>query len=109
MAHSHWEGGPVCRFPTKKACEDNYANWQAAQQVVLAHRVVREGRAAAFRRDKSVFGQLVMVIAGDKETITAGDGEESQNAFTRRVLAMLDRYRAENPLTVTQEAQDASS
>ena len=95
--HTHWEGGPVCKFATKKACDDNYANWQAAQQVTLAHRVVREGRARMFRGDKSVFAQLIRVITGDQQTITAGDGEESQAAFTRRVLAMLERYREEHP------------
>ena len=97
MSHTHWEGGPTCSFSTKKACDDNFANWQAAQQVALAQRVVREGRAGHFRKGNDVFSQLVQVINGDKQTITAGDGEESQNAFTRRILAMLERYREENP------------
>jgi len=92
------EGRPVLVHDTKltaKVCNDQYADWQAAQHVALAHRVVREGRAGMYRHDKDVFGQLVQVINGDKATITAGDGEESQNAFTRRVLAMLERYRDE--------------
>lgn len=88
---------PECTFPTKKACDNHFANWQAAQQVSLAHAVIRAGRQAAFRRDDTVFGQLVRVILGDKETITAGDGEASRAAFTRRVLAMLERYREEHP------------
>jgi hypothetical protein len=28
MAHSHWEGGPVCRFRTKKEC-DEFLRWDA--------------------------------------------------------------------------------
>lgn len=103
MAHSHIPGA-VCDIPTKKECDAAYADWQAAQQVALAARVVRAGRAGEYRRDVSVFGQLVQCLAGTKETITAGDGEESRQAFTKRVLAMLDRYRSEHPGGIAQEA-----
>lgn len=95
--HSHWEGGPPCDLPTKKACDDRHADWQAAQQVALAARIAREGRAQAFRKDRGVFAQLVLVMAGEQPTILNGDGNESENPFTRRLLAMVERYRAETP------------
>ena len=102
MSHKHYPkdlpgyaAAPTCSFRTKAECDDYFADYQAAQQVALAALVVEQGRAQMFRRDNTVFGQLVQVLAGDKDTITAGDGEESRASFTKRVLAMLVRYQQE--------------
>jgi hypothetical protein len=95
VSHTHWEGGPVCRFRTKRECEDAYADWQADQQVLLAARVVDMGRAGFHKKSSDVFGQLVLVLAGQKETITNSEGVESSAPFTRRVLAALRRYRSQ--------------
>lgn len=103
--HKHWpeddpffEQAPYCDLSTKKACEERFADWQAMQQVILAHNVVARAQGAPVRRDgNSVFDQLVLVIAGQRATITNGDGVQSEAAFTRRILAALERYRAEGP------------
>lgn len=92
MSHTHWDGGPACRFKTKRECEENFANWQADQQVALAAKVAQRPEAVrAYRKAKDVFGQLVLVMLGEQSTI---DGEAP---FTRRVRAALDRYRASTP------------
>jgi hypothetical protein len=98
--HTHWpeEAALACRFRTKKECDENYANWQAEQQVLLAEAVVRGDHGLSWKRHKqgnSVFDQLVLVIAGERPTITNGDGVESQAPFTRRVLAALARRKKE--------------
>jgi hypothetical protein len=46
-----------------------------------------------YRKDNGVFAQLVLVLAGERETITNGDGVESMTPFTKRILRMLDLYR----------------
>lgn len=93
-SHTHREGGKPCPL-TRKACDERYAEWQADQQVWLAHRIVQKGDGPRFRKDTTVFGQLVQVMAGERQTITNADGVEAQSAFTQRVLRALDRWRAE--------------
>lgn len=89
MSHEHVPGRP-CRFGTLKACDAAYAAFQARSQVELARRVVASGRAGPFRRDMTIFGQLVQVVAGDRETITNEDGLPSRQPFTRRLMAAVD-------------------
>jgi hypothetical protein len=91
VSHKHQDGGPVCTARTKRDCDDRYANWQAAQQVLLAARVVAQGPVALrrFRGEDGVFAQLVNVLAGDRSTI---DGEAP---FTRRLRAALAEYQSQ--------------
>lgn len=83
--HSHWVGGPPCDLPTKKACEDRFADWQAMQHVLLAYRVVVEGRQANFHKDKGQFAQLVQLIAGEREDIVNDDGNPSATPWVQRL------------------------
>jgi hypothetical protein len=113
MAHKHWKGehpvygeAPTCHFGTKKDCDNAFADWQAAQQVRLAARIVEEGRAQTYRRDETVFGQLVQCVAGTRQTITNDEGNPSQTPFTKRIVAMLETYRREHPAH-TQEVNHA--
>lgn len=92
-SHVHLEGGLTCAYPTKRECDDAYADWQADQQVLLAARIVAGGRGERFRKDSTAFGQLVQVLDGRRETITNGDGVEASAPFTRRLLAALERHR----------------
>jgi hypothetical protein len=92
--HQHWpsdhpavEQAPWCTFPTKKLCEDNFANWQADHQVELAERVVREGRAKQYRRVTDLFSQVVRVVNGDQPEIVGG------SAWARRLQAALERRK----------------
>lgn len=94
MSHTHHEGGPVCDLPTKKACEERFATWQAMQQVVLAFRIVVEGRAGAFHKDKGQFAQLVQYIAGEREDIINDDGNPSQAPWVLRLRAAIERVKA---------------
>ena len=87
MSHTHIEGGPVCKYKTKKECEAVYADWQANSQVDLADLIVRRGNADRYRRDNTVFGQLVQVRAGMREDI---DGKAS---FTERIRQAVARRR----------------
>lgn len=96
-SHHHVEGISCTGSLTTKQCDEAYTDWQAAQSVELAARVVREGRAGAFRGEASVFAQTVLVLAGLRETVTNGDGVETEAPFARRVLAMIERYRREHP------------
>lgn len=32
-SHSHWPGGPTCRFPTKKECDEFYRAWKKQQKL----------------------------------------------------------------------------
>lgn len=91
MPHYHWpdKKGPLCRFKTKRECDQAYADWQAERWVYLAKSIVKKGHTGAFAKDDTVFGQLVRVVAGDKETITNDRGVESDSPFARRVLAAL--------------------
>ena len=91
--HTHWDGGPVCPFPTKKQCEDEYANWQADSQVALAQRVVDQGRTKQYSGDKTQFAQLVRVVAGTQEAIMNDEGNPSQSAWARRLAAAISRSR----------------
>jgi hypothetical protein len=97
VSHVHREGGPTCDLPTRKACDERYADWQAAQQVRLAALIVARGDAKNFRKDSSVFGQLVQVMGGLRETITNQDGLPSEAPFTRRVMRMLEVYHSQAP------------
>lgn len=89
MSHTHRQGGPTCRFPTKKACEDWVDDVAAARQVLLAERIVAEGRVGPFRKSKDVFGQLVLVVAGEKPDITNKEGNPGEASFTRRLRRVL--------------------
>ena len=87
MPHQHWAdgGGPVCRFKTKRECDEAYADWQADQQVLLAEWVVSTTSADA-KRGSTEFDRLVAAVRSGG-TI---DGEAS---FTRRLAAALERRR----------------
>jgi hypothetical protein len=90
MPHTHWDGGPVCTFHTKKACDEAYADAQADSQVALALRIIAKGDASRFK-DTTVFSQLVQVLDGTRETITNKDGVEAAASFTKRLLAAVER------------------
>lgn len=92
--HTHWEGGPVCDLPTKKACDDRKADWDAMQQVILAYNVVVRGDSARYRREKSVLGQLVRYITGEQEDIMNDDGNPSQAPGVLRLRAAIERVKA---------------
>lgn len=93
MSHSH-RPNTVCSAKSKKACDEKHANWQADQQVILALKVVAQGRSASYKKDDTVFGQLVRVLAGEKPGITNGEGNEASAPFTKRLLASVERYNA---------------
>jgi hypothetical protein len=91
MEHTHGLRDIVCDLSTKKACEDRYSDWQAMQQVLLAYRVALRGDAPRYRKESSVFAQLVGYIAGDRESLDNKDGTASAAPFTKRILAAIDR------------------
>lgn len=92
MAHKHWpKDHPQYRFaPTcnlmKKDCDELYVEAQAREQVALAARIVREGRGPRWRKDQTVFGQLIAMLQGERDTISNADGNESEAPFTRRLV-----------------------
>jgi hypothetical protein len=97
MPHTHWpdKKGPVCKFRTKKECDEAYVNWQAHEQVRLAASVVAQGGAKAHSKSKAVFSQVVQMLAGERVTIQNDDGTPSGAPFTRRLLTAVDEYRKE--------------
>lgn len=91
MSHKHGtaDTAPVCRFRTKKECDENYADWQAMDQVKLAARVAADpARVKAYKRQKDVFSQTVMVLAGERDAV------EGDAPFTKRIQRALETYRA---------------
>lgn len=94
VGHTHIEGGPACSFRTKKDCEENYADWQAFQQVLLAYRIALSGATKPYRKDKGVMAQLVQYIAGERDEIVNEDGNPSQQPFVRRLRAAIARFKA---------------
>lgn len=92
--HSHYEGGPPCRFSTKKACDDNYADWQAMQQVLLAYDIAVRGDMKPWKKEKSAFAQLVLYIAGERDDITNEDGNPSTAPWVVRLRAAVERVKA---------------
>lgn len=92
--HTHWEGGPVCDLPTKKACDDRKQDWDAMQQVILAFNIVQRGDIRSYRKEKSVFAQLVRYIAGEQGDIMNDDGNASQAPWVLRLRAAIERVKA---------------
>lgn len=93
MSHVHQEGGPTCRFATKKSCDEFFADWQAMQSVLLAYRIAVKGEVKRYKGDKSVLAQLVRLIAGEQEAILNGDGNPSQSAEVKRLMAAIERAK----------------
>lgn len=91
MSHKHGTAStaPICRFTTKKACDENYAAWQAMDQVKLAAKVAADPkRVAMYKRQKDVFSQTVLVLAGERDEI------EGDAPFTQRIRAAVEAYVA---------------
>lgn len=49
MSHSHWDGGPTCRFKTKKACDENFTQYQHGH---LGRPCVKEFQPSKSKRGK---------------------------------------------------------
>ena len=94
MPHSHWAGGRVCDLPTKKACEDRKADWDAMQQVILAHGIAVRGATKPYRKGDTVFNQLVRYIAGEQDDITTKDGNPNVTPWVLRLRAAIERVKA---------------
>jgi hypothetical protein len=92
--HTHRDGGPVCDLPTKKACEDRKAAWDAMQQVILAYNIALRGETKPYRREKTALAQLVRYIAGEQEDIMNDDGNASQAPWVLRLRAAIERFKA---------------
>jgi len=86
-----WQAGTWSECDAASA--NHYADWQAMQQVILAYNVVVGGRAGSYKKEQSLFAQLVQLIAGDRESLDNKDGTPSGSAFTQRVLAAIERLK----------------
>lgn len=49
MSHTHWDGGPVCRFRTIKACDENWTQFQHGH---LGYPCVKEFQPSKSKRGK---------------------------------------------------------
>ena len=79
---------------TKKACDEEYANWQAFQQVYLAYKIVLLGDTKRFKGDKGQLAQLVRVIAGEQDDVMNDEGNRSEAPWVKRLRAALERFKA---------------
>jgi hypothetical protein len=77
-------------------------------QVELAAQIVLAGRTGDFRRDDTVFGQVVRIVAGQQADFLTKDGIPNRQPFTNRLRAAIERYRAEVPPDIM-EVSDANS
>ena len=78
-SHTHWDGGPVCRFPTKKECDEYVKDYLARrkQQFELDEvervRKAKEDRIArfdAFIASEKARMDAVVRAATPKRTLT---------------------------------------
>lgn len=97
MRSPHKKAHPACASRTWGDCDkvsaNRYADWQAMQQVILAYRLVVAGKMPAFMKDDSLMGQLVRLIGGKQAAIQNDDGTESRGAWTKRILAAVQRMK----------------
>jgi hypothetical protein len=93
-AHATCEYGATTWGECDKARDNAYADWQAMQQVILAYNIVVGGRAKAFKKDDTQFGQLVQLINGDRDIFVNDDGNESRAPFIERLRAAIARFSA---------------
>jgi hypothetical protein len=71
------------------------ADWEAMQTVLLAFKIVLDGATLKhWRRDKTVFGQLVHMIEGSQEQIMTADGNPGKSAEVKRLYAAIERVKA---------------
>lgn len=94
MSHTHYAGGQPCDLPTKKACEDRYADWQAMQHVILAYNIVKQGKAKRYRKQKGQLAQLVLYIAGEQDAIMTAEGNVSVTPWVLRLMRAIERVKA---------------
>jgi hypothetical protein len=95
VSHTH-DGEHPCSKPSKKACDVAYVQWQARSQVMLAARIVANmtrDQRARWRKDSTIFGQLVAVLDSRQEDIMNEDGNPSQSPFVIRLREALAGYR----------------
>ncbi len=66
------------------------------QQVVLAYQIVLGGRARLkwWKGDRTVFGQLVHVIAGEQDDIETKDRVASQSHEAQRLRRSIERFKS---------------
>ena len=101
MRPPHKKAHPVCEYGAStwgecdKAVASAYVDWQATQQVILAARIVRQGRAGAFFKENGEFGQLVQILAGKREGFTDKKGNPSSATFVLRLQAAIARITDE--------------
>ena len=95
MRPPHKKAHLICAYANWAECDKAaalaYLDWQATQQVILAARVVRDGRAGAFLKEHGEFGQLVQILAGKREGFTDKKGNPSSATFVLRLQAAIDR------------------
>lgn len=94
MGHKHQDGGPTCDLPTKKACDDRYADWQAMQQVILAYNIAGSGDTRAYRKEKSVLARLVLYISGESHDILNDEGNPNLSPWVVRIRRAIERFAA---------------
>lgn len=103
MSHTHgpepWR--PVCRFTTKKACDEHFADWQAMQAVLLAYSIVVRDDGKPVRwwmkdrsPDATLDVQLAQYIAGERAELTNKEGNPSMSPFVKRVRKAIERVKA---------------
>jgi hypothetical protein len=64
------------------------------QQVILAYRIAMTGDVKPYRKDKTVFAQLVRYIAGEQEDMTNADGNPNQTPWVARLRSAIERVKA---------------
>lgn len=64
------------------------------QQVILAYNIAARGETKPYRKDNSLFGQLVRHIAGEQADIMNDDGNPSQAPYAIRIREAIARVIA---------------
>jgi hypothetical protein len=99
----HRKAHPDCKYGAAnwgecdKASDNEFADWQAMQQVILAYNtVVKAGgeTPTAYRKEKGLYAQLVQLIGGTREDLTNDDGNPHEGAWALRLRAAIERFKA---------------
>lgn len=100
--HSHVEGGPTCRFRTKKECDAHFADWEDDNFIALA--AAAWPKYKQYHSDRSpdaiLYTQVVQVLAGVRADLLNKEGNPNQSPAAKRLRRAIDRYRERHPVVV---------
>lgn len=94
--HANCEYGASTWAECDRARDDEFGDWQAMQQVILAYNlVVAAGGVPRWARgEHGQFAQLIQLIGGEREYLTNIEGNPAVSPWSQRLMAAVERVKA---------------